>query len=173
MSAFFQDYNPKIKKQRENAIFYSENIAPTLNKKFENFNNSNSNDELIKHLTKTNENINLQKLFFSSENIDLINKQIILTIYKKTNYKINFQRTDKLIIVMQYFFNEYAKHLSYNYKQQISELNCKVVSNIIGDIITNFEQKIVYLRDIEKNKDPLPLPVSSTVSRTLQVKPYW
>jgi hypothetical protein len=157
MCAFFQDYNPKLKKERELAIFNSEN------------------EQLGKHLTKTDEcsSDGSLELFFSNENIDLINKQIILTIYKKTNYKINFQSKHKLIIVMQYIFNEYAKHLPYDIKGQIYELNCKVVKNVTGDIITNFEQKIVYLRDIEKRNDPVPLPISSTCDRTLQVKPQW
>jgi hypothetical protein len=155
MSAFFQDYNPKLKKERERIIF--------------------SNNQLSNNLTKTNDcyNDQLKELFFSDENIDLINKQIILIIYKKTNYKINFQSKDKLIIVMQYIFNEYAKHLPYDIKGQIYKLNCIVVKNTISDIITNFEQKIIYLRDIERRNDPVPLPISSTSDRTLQVKPYW
>jgi len=150
MNGFFQDYNPEVKKEREK---YS--------------------NQLITHLTKTNidEESNLQKIFFSDENIDLINKQIILTVYKRTQYKINFQNKDKILIVMQYIFNEHARHLPYNIKGQIQELNCRIVKNIIGDIITNFEQKIVYLRDIETRREPIPLPISSTYDRTLPVNP--
>jgi len=141
---FFQDYNPEIKEMRK---------------------------ELIKNIIKTNINseTNLEDIFFSDENIELINKQIVLTLWKKTNnqYKISFQDKNKIIIVMRYVFIENAKHLPYNIKEQIKELNCNVVGEIIPFLITNFEQKLGYLRDIEKRGDLPPLPVSSTADRTL------
>jgi hypothetical protein len=111
--------------------------------------------------------------FFSDENIKLINNKLILEVYKKTNgdYKIRAQSSEQLLIVMRYIFHEYARHLPYDIKGQISELNCRVVSEILPNVITNAQQHIGYLRDIEKIRDPLPLPIStkytSTSSRTL------
>lgn len=140
---FFQDYNPKIKKIRSQV----KNIIKT-----------NVDDDSI-----------LKDIFFSDENIELINKQIILTIWKKTNktYKVAFQNKDNLLIVMQYVFFENAKHLPYNIKGQIKDLDCQVVGEILPIIITNFEQKLGYLRDIEKRQPLLDLPKSSTVDKTL------
>lgn len=141
---FFQDYNPNINEMRK---------------------------ELVKNIIKisTNEETNLEDIFFMDENIELINKQIILTLWKKTNkqYKISFQDKSKLIIVMRYVFIENAKHLPYNIKGQIRELNCNVVGEIMPFLITNFEQKLGYLRDIERRGDLPPLPVSSKADRTL------
>jgi hypothetical protein len=141
---FFQDYNPKNTKLRS---------------------------QLIKNITKTNiDDISILKdYFFSDENIEIINKQIVLTIWKKTNktYKIGFQNKDNLLIIMQYIFLENAKHLPYNIKNQIKDLNCRVVGEILPIIITNFEQKLGYLRDIEKRQPLLDLPKSSTIDRTL------
>ena len=143
---FFQDYNPKIKDIRF---------------------------QLIKNITKTNindDNNILKEIFFSDENIELINKQIILTIWKKTNkkYRVGFQNKENLIIIMQYIFLENARHLPYNIKGQIRNLNCEVVGEILPNIITNFEQKLGYLRDIETRQPLLDLPKSSTADRTLQ-----
>ena len=141
---FFQDYNPK---------------------------NTELRTQLIKNITKTNidDTSILKEFFFSDENIEIINKQIVLTIWKKTNktYKIGFQNKDNLLIIMQYIFLENAKHLPYNIKNQIKELNCRVVGEILPIIITNFEQKLGYLRDIEKRQPLLDLPKSSTTDRTL------
>jgi hypothetical protein len=141
---FFQDYNPKIKEIRS---------------------------ELVKNITKTNvDDISIIKnMFFSDENIELINKQIILTIWKKTNktYKVGFQNKNNLIVIMQYIYLENARHLPYNIKGQIRDLNCQVVGEILPIIISNFEQKLGYLRDIEKRKPLLDLPKSSTADRTL------
>jgi hypothetical protein len=91
-------------------------------------------NELIKNLTKTNEcNLsNIEKLFFSDENIDLINKKLILSVWKQTKNacKINYQSKDKLIIVMRYIYIEYGKNLPYDIKKQIDELNCITISKI-------------------------------------------
>jgi hypothetical protein len=141
---FFQDYNPKVKDIRS---------------------------QLVKNITKTNiDDVSiLKEIFFSDENIELINKQIVLTIWKKTNktYKIGFQNKENLLIIMQYIFLENAKHLPYNIKGQIKQLNCQVVGEILPNIISNFEQKLGYLRDIEKRQPLLDLPKSSTADRTL------
>ena len=141
---FFQDHNPKIKMMRT---------------------------QIVKNITKTNDNDNniLKDIFFSDENIELINKQIILSIWKRTNkaYKIGFQSKDNLLVVMQYIFLEYAKHLPYDIKGQIRDLNCRVVGEILPTIITNFEQKLGYLRDIEKRQPLVELPKSTTSDRTL------
>ena len=141
---FFQDYNPNTKAIRS---------------------------QLVKNIIKVNQNeeSKLEEIFFSDENINLINKQIVLSVWKKTNnkYKINFQSKDKLIIVMRYVFIENSKNLPYNIKGQIYELNCNTVGEILPNIITNFEQQLGYLRDIEKRGDLPPLPQSSTANITL------
>ena len=115
----------------------------------------------------------LPTTFFSDENINLINKKLISAVYKNTNgeYKIKEQSSEQLLIVMRYIFLEYARHLPYDIKGQINELNCRVVSDILPNVITNAQQHIGYLRDIEKIREPLPLPIStkytSASSRTL------
>ena len=78
---FFQDCNPESKLQRH---------------------------QLVKKINKTdiNEDNILEKIFYSEDNIDLINKQIVLSIWKKTNntYKVNFQDKNQILIIMQYVF---------------------------------------------------------------------
>jgi hypothetical protein len=147
---FFQDYNPNIKEMRK---------------------------QLVKNIIKTNQNeeSNLEKLFFSDENIDLINKQLILTIWKKTNkkYLIGYQDKNQILIVMRYVFLENARHLPYNLKGQIKELNCNVVGEIYPLIITNFEQKLGYLRDIEKLGKLPDLPKSSSYDKTLTANNFF
>jgi hypothetical protein len=128
-------------------------------------------NEMIKNITKTTEcNItDVESLFFSDENIDLINKQIILSVWKRSNnqYKIGFQDKDKILIVMRYIYLEFSRNLPYKLEEQINELNCLVVGEIVPSVITNFEQKLGYLRDIEKRQDPPPLPQSTSKIKTL------
>jgi hypothetical protein len=131
----------------------------------------NMRNEMIKNMTKTTqcEITDVEGLFFSDENINLINKQLILYVWKKSNklYRIGFQVKDKLLIVMRYIYLEYSRNLPYKIEEQINELNCQTVGEIGPVVITNFEQKLGYLRDIERRQAPVPLPQSTSKMKTL------
>jgi hypothetical protein len=112
----------------------------------------------------------LETRFFSKENIELINKQLILTVYKKTNKKILIcnQKEEDLIIVMRYVFIEFARHLPYDITGQIKDLNCNVVGEILPTIVSNVDQKVGYLRDISTQPIGPPLPINTkNLERTL------
>ena len=61
---------------------------------------------------------------------------------------------------MKFVWNLYAKHLPYKIKEQIKELNCKVVGEIRDGVISNAMQKIDYLVEISTPRKLLPLPVN-------------
>jgi len=147
------------------------NLTPNMIFQDSNPNSAALRKQLIKNIIRTTEcNITqLEDLFFSEENIDLINKQLILAVWKNSNnkYKIGYQDRDKLLIVMRYVFIENSKNLPFKYAEQIKNLNCIVVNEILQNVITNFEQKLGYLRDIERRGDPPPLPQSTNKNRTL------
>jgi len=112
----------------------------------------------------------LESTFFSTENIDLINKQLILTVYKKTNKKFVIcpQKEEDLIIVMRYVFIEYSRNLPFNIQGQIKDLNCTVVGEILPTIVSNVDQKVGYLRDISTQPIGPPLPINTkSIDRTL------
>jgi len=112
----------------------------------------------------------LEKYFFSDENMELINKQLILRVYEKSNkqFLITKQKKEDLLIVMRYVFIEYGRNLPYDIKGQIKDLNCRVVSEILPNVMTNADQKIGYLRDINTQPIGPPLPISiGRVGRTL------
>ena len=110
-------------------------------------NNPNA-DELRKELIKNQTGIcnvsNLENKFFSNENIDIINKKLIIAVFKLTNnkYKISKQSPETLIIVMRYIFLYNAKFLPYNIDEQINELNCLLLKEILPNIITSITQKV-------------------------------
>ena len=138
------------------------------------WNNNNSNElrnELIKNQVRISEceQGDLENYFFSNENIDLINKQLIMDVFKKTDgeYKISPQKHEDLIIVMRYTFIEYARHLPYDIAQQIRELNCIVIGQIIPNVITQITQRKEYLRVISAPREILPLPISESTSNRL------
>jgi hypothetical protein len=108
----------------------------------------------------------LSDSFFSKDNFDIINKQLILSVYKKSNrqYLCGPQRNDDMTLAMRWVWNEYSRHLPYNITEQIRELNKIVVKIIMPDIITGIEQRVDYLKDIENPLDPIPLPQNVNIS---------
>ena len=112
----------------------------------------------------------LETAFFSKENIDLINKQLILRVYRETDkkFKICPQKDQDLIIVMRYVFIEYGRNLPFDIEGQIKDLNCTVVGEILPIVITNVDQKVGYLRDISTQPVGPPLPINTkNLERTL------
>jgi len=102
----------------------------------------------------------LEETFFSKNNISNINKQLIYTVWVKTDgmYKISEQSNESLIIVMRYVFIEYARHLPYDITGQIKELNNIVVGEVAQNVITNATQRVGYLKEIQNPKGLVPLP---------------
>ncbi len=121
-------------------------------------------NQLIKNQVRVNEceQGDLETTFFSDENISLINKQLIISVFKKSNgeIKISDQSKESLIIVMRYIFLEYARHLPFNIAKQIKELNCQVVGEVLPKIITEATQRIAYLEEINNPRKLIPLPVN-------------
>ena len=130
-------------------------------------------NQYIKNTIKQTEEelSDLAKFFFSDLNIDLINKQLVLKVYKISNkkYHIPFQDKDKLLIVMRYVWIQYSKNLNFRIREQIKELNCHVVSEILPDIITNIEQHFGYLdvwkREEESKFKLNKLPVNTRIGK--------
>ena len=131
-------------------------------------------EEFSKKLDKDNKNYQgfiLEDLFFSESNIEIVQKQLVLSIYKNTNrkYLIPFQNYKSILTVMKFIFNDQAKHLPYDITIQIKELNTKVVQELTPMIIKNIDSKLKYLDDI--NSPPpvndLPINVNSAGNKTL------
>lgn len=112
----------------------------------------------------------LSTTFYSKENMDLINKGITLTVYKVTNgeYYIGKQSNEHLMIAMRAIYHEHAKHLPYNIKGQITELNRQVIKSVVPGIITNLQQYIGYVEDASSIANPLDRPLNvNNLDRTL------
>jgi hypothetical protein len=113
----------------------------------------------------------LSDLFFSDANIEIIQRQVVLNVYKESQHKfiIPFQNSKSIEIIMKYIFNENAKHLPYGITQQIRDLNQNVTDEMVPMIIKNAVAKQIYLKDIS-NPPPvndLPINVHSAGNKTL------
>ncbi len=113
----------------------------------------------------------LRTAFFSPENMEIIQKQIILYVYEKSNHMflIPRQKREWVHMAMLYIFNEYGQNLPFRIKDQIRELNAKVAKEVGPQIISQLEQYVGYIRDISQQPTPIdrPMNVSAAGNRTL------
>ena len=134
------------------------------------FNDNPTANRLRKQLIQNNVGINtenqgnLETIFFSDENIDLINKGLIYRVYVNTDkqYKIAPQSKRNLTIAMRYIFIYEAKYLPFNIAKQIRELNCKVIDSILPTIITEITQRVQYINYINEPRQINSLPQNTS-----------
>ena len=151
--------------------FVSEN-GTTDFKNYE-YNESTLLVQFIKNSVGLNENeiTDVAFSFFDNKNIEIINKTIVLYIFEKSNKKVlvPFQSKDDLLVVMRTVFLRDAKNNKKNIKCQVDELNSIVLKEIMPSIITNVEQYINYIKEInsiEKQERKInDLPVSTKINR--------
>ena len=117
------------------------------------------NNNIIKNNDDiTNDNINIMKeVFFMKDNIDIIQYRIIMSIYCKSNKKLRIKeiKNEILVQIMNYIWSTCCKFLPYNFKEQINDLDNKVVNYCVPLLLKEAEFYFNYLRDIDRNNRQL------------------
>jgi len=103
----------------------------------------------------------VSKLFFSMENISLLQSGIRNKILNDTSgeFNINRQSDDELKIVMRSIYFQYGKNLPENVTEQILDLNTRVIIWCVPQIISNIKQSQQYIKDIST----MPIPLERSV----------
>ena len=114
----------------------------------------------------------LSKVYFSEDNIDLIQDELKQAVYNKTDnkYVIDRQSDTELIIVMRSIFLQNSNNLPYDIKNQIIQLNKLVLDYCIPNVVSGILSYNGYLRDIANPIMPMENPqnVSSAGTKTLK-----
>jgi len=170
----YSSYNSSINNSVDNMATVS--FAPFLmwnnheNKYFENMgdinkiaiNSNNLKQNICNENNITSESLNdnedyndlLRNTFFCEDNIEYIQKMIIIRVYEDSNkqYRIRPQKNHNIIQIMNGIYETYCRHLPYNIKEQINELNIKVIEYSSKILLEETKVYYNYLRDIEPNK---------------------
>ena len=102
--------------------------------------------------------------YFSSNNIETIQKQLILETRKYTGYTISQQNCSSILTAMQYFYVNYPQYTqSNNTDTNISYLNTLVIQDLLQQTISGVKQHIEYLKYIKKTPEPLSYGQSTNV----------
>lgn len=148
---------------------------------------SNNSFNLTKPDIKNTENVNnilsrtygencLSSLYFSIENINILQEGLRNKVYNETNgrYVIGKQSETELKIIMRSIYFQYSKNNNNNIIEQTKELNRLVLEWSVPQIITNIKQHENYKQDISSL--PMPLERSQLTTqkgtRVLEIKSF-
>lgn len=134
-----------------------------------------ANTESPQNITSRNLNCTaVSDMFFSVDNINLLQIGIRNKILNDTNgkYHIGRQSDDELKIIMRSIYFQHSKNAPNKIKEQVRELNTRVIEWSVPQILTNLKQEEKYLYDISTLPEPLERAVlpSQKGSKTLEYK---
>ena len=140
-------------------------------KMFDNENKVQNNFQ-IESLYGIQEKSQLNQIFFSKKNMDIIQNMIRYTVYEKSNkkYMIDRQSDVELEIVMRSIYLQHSPNLPNKIKEQIDYLDRLVNDWCTDQILPEVQQYEGYIKEIEYMPLPidLPLNLSSKGSRSLR-----
>jgi len=114
----------------------------------------------------------LSFLFFSKLNMERLQELIRYQVWIQSGKKhvIDKQSTTELEIIMRGVYLQYSLNQNCNFKKQIDYLNKLVLDYCVPNILSEVEQYLGYLDNIQKLPNPLPLPqnLSSAGTKTLR-----
>ena len=119
-------------------------------------------NEAVKSILQKNP---LSDVFFSKQNIDYLQNKIIQTVYELTNgqHRIGRQSDIELEIVMRSIYLQFSLNQSSNLREQIRQLDEKVIAEVCPGIITAVKQYLQYKQDITNMPKPIELPKAETI----------
>ena len=104
----------------------------------------------------------LSRTFFSNDNVERLQRQIIQEVYRVSNKQIGKQSYQELQIIMKSMYLQYGRNLPTDIEEQVLVLNKYVIDECVRIIVPNVLQYNKYLEDITS---PIPImPRSQNVS---------
>jgi hypothetical protein len=114
----------------------------------------------------------LGMLFFSKENMNRIQTELRYTVWIQSGKKhiIGEQSAIELEIIMRAIFLQFSLNQNQKFNEQITYLNKLVLDYCVPNVMSEVEQYLGYLDNVQKLPNPLPLPenLSSAGTKTLR-----
>jgi hypothetical protein len=106
------------------------------------------------------ENTALSDIYFSDMNLDAVQKTIRYNVYNTTDKVVSEQSKNELYVVMRSILLQYANFRvsDDNLINEIRDLNKRVVEYCSENVISNVQQYLGYIKDIEKLPTPMDHP---------------
>jgi hypothetical protein len=117
----------------------------------------------------------LSKMYFSKENIEIIQNGLRVGVYEVSNhqYLIDNQNCDTLKIIMRSVFLQSSTNLPNNIREQIEALNNIVIEYCVKQIYSEAQAYINYKHDVSNMYTPMDRPTQPDYNnKTLELK-HW
>ena len=118
----------------------------------------------------------LSDVFFSGENIQMLQNGIQGGVYQRSNGNISVgeQSCDELMTIMRSIFLQYSENRERNISEQVKALNDQVLAYAVPQVLSEAEAYIKYRRDVSTLVVPIDLPVqSNTNDKQLLLKKWF
>ena len=117
----------------------------------------------------------LSNYFFSSTNINILQKTLVDTVKSKFGYSIGRQSDTELLNVMNYVYDQHALHCDHNIEIQINNLNEIVIDMVLPMIITGVKQYLGYVKDASTTYTPMSRGKTTSIKgeNSLSMKPFF
>ncbi len=117
----------------------------------------------------------LNQAYFSAPNFQIIQNAIRKTAHDKTGEIIDPVSTDDLFMVMRAIYLQYGRNLPNQIREQIEELNERVVAWCVPKIVAEVNMYKTYTKDISSMPIPMahPMSQSSAGTRSLPFKQFF
>lgn len=130
--------------------------------------------DLVGHLHKETY---LNKIFFSRDNIELLQREIQGQVRAMSGgkYNIDKQNEDDLKIIMRSYYLMFGKNDPNNVDGELRDLNGRVVGYAAAKVYSEVDFHMFYLKDIEEFAPPIANPMNPHVfgTRTGELKSFF
>ena len=121
------------------------------------------------HLANMQESTLLSTTFFLNENIQILQNALRRRVFQQTNMHIAEQNVEQLQIVMRSIYLQYSNNRTDSasiIREQIQDLNEKVLDYCTRSVITNLRQYEQYRKDISSLPVPMDYGLSTSQAGT-------
>ena len=103
----------------------------------------------------------VSSIFFSDNNVNLLQRGIYNKILNISSgkYNIGRQSDTDLKIIMRSIYFQYGKNAPNNIKEQVLDLNTRVIDWCVPEILSNIKQSDKYIMDIST----MPVPLDRSI----------
>ena len=104
----------------------------------------------------------LNTLFFSSFNVNLLQRAIRQDFKNKTGISIDYQSEDDLYGIMRVvFINNSGDHFT-RVNEQVKMMNTQVIKTAVSQIQSGVSQYMGYVHDMDRGLEPIDRPVNTS-----------
>lgn len=120
----------------------------------------------------------LSRAYFSPENQRILQNALRKGVHDATHTVVQEQSSEQLQLVMRSVFLQHSRNLTHSaevIREQIREMNDKVVEYCVPVVVSNLKQYQQYLVDVSTMPVPMELGVATSQagSRSLELKPFF